>query len=294
MTPRGEVVDLPRGATPLDFAYHVHTDLGHRCRGAKIDGRIVPLNQPLANGDVVEIITGKQPAPSRDWLSPEPGFLVSPKSRAKVRAWFRRIDESRASGARTRGTRSRTRPGRRRPRADRAAGARAACRERRRPAAPASARATSAPRRSPRRSRVCALRALPEIAPMRKPASRVSATRSPVEIEGVGDLPTTMARCCAPVPPEPIAGYVTLGRGVTIHRARCANLLRMQALNPKRVLRVEWNSESDSSAAGKDPRRGVRPPRAAARRVGCDGTENASASTVSIPTPTRTIGSPPS
>src|ERR1700733_12940109 len=94
MTPRGEVVDLPRGATPLDFAYQVHTALGHRCRGAKIGGRIVPLNQPLANGGVVEIITGKQAAPSRDWLSPELGFLVSPKSRAKVRAWFRRIDES--------------------------------------------------------------------------------------------------------------------------------------------------------------------------------------------------------
>src|SRR5580698_2272130 len=100
MTPRGEVVDLPRGATPLDFAYHVHTDLGHRCRGAKVNGRIVPLNQPLANGDVVEIITGRRSAPSRDWLSPEQGFLASPRSRAKVRAWFRHIDESghRAAG----------------------------------------------------------------------------------------------------------------------------------------------------------------------------------------------------
>ena len=96
MTPRGEVVDLPRGATPLDFAYQVHTGLGHRCRGAKIGGRIVPLNHALANGDVVEIITGKQPAPSRgEWSSLELGFLVSAKSRAKVRAWFRRIDESR-------------------------------------------------------------------------------------------------------------------------------------------------------------------------------------------------------
>ncbi|MGH8232415.1 MAG: RelA/SpoT family protein, partial [Steroidobacteraceae bacterium] len=94
MTPRGEVVDLPRGATALDFAYQVHTGLGHRCRGAKLDGRIVPLNQPLANGGVVEIITGKQAAPSRDWLVPELGFLASPRSRAKVRAWFRRLDES--------------------------------------------------------------------------------------------------------------------------------------------------------------------------------------------------------
>ena len=85
MTPRGEVVDLPRGATPLDFAYHVHTDLGHRCRGAKVNGRIVPLNQPLANGEVVEIITGKQAAPSRDWLSPEQGYLASAQPRQGAR-----------------------------------------------------------------------------------------------------------------------------------------------------------------------------------------------------------------
>ena len=107
MTPRGEVVDLPRGATPLDFAYHVHTDLGHRCRGAKVNGRIVPLNQALANGEVVEIITGKQAAPSRDWLSPEQGFLASPRSRAKVRAWFRRLDESEHRSRRPRHARAR-------------------------------------------------------------------------------------------------------------------------------------------------------------------------------------------
>src|SRR6185437_5017040 len=94
MTPKGEVVDLPQGATPLDFAYHLHTELGHRCRGAKINGRIVPLNQPLENGEVVEIITGRQGGPSRDWLGAEQGFLASSRSRAKVRAWFRRLDQS--------------------------------------------------------------------------------------------------------------------------------------------------------------------------------------------------------
>ncbi|HYK26091.1 MAG TPA: TGS domain-containing protein, partial [Steroidobacteraceae bacterium] len=90
LTPKGEVIDLPRGATSLDFAYHVHSDLGHRCRGAKVNGRIAPLTQALANGEVVEIIAGKHPAPSRDWLAPELGYLASPRSRAKVRAWFRR------------------------------------------------------------------------------------------------------------------------------------------------------------------------------------------------------------
>ncbi|MGH8177978.1 MAG: RelA/SpoT family protein, partial [Steroidobacter sp.] len=93
LSPRGEVVDLPRGATPLDFAYHVHTDLGHRCRGAKVNGRMVPLTQPLANGDQVEIVTGKQLHPSRDWLVPSLGYLASPRNRSKVRAWFRKLDE---------------------------------------------------------------------------------------------------------------------------------------------------------------------------------------------------------
>jgi GTP pyrophosphokinase len=198
MTPRGEVIDLPRGATPLDFAYHVHTDLGHRCRGAKLNGRIVPLNQPLGNGDVVEIITGREAGPSRDWLAPDSGFLISPRSRAKVRAWFRHRDEA-AQGP-----------------VERAA------------AVPEAAEPE------------------PELRTPARHRPRAAAARSPVEIEGVGDLPITMARCCAPVPPEPIAGYLTLGRGVTVHRASCANLLRMRVRNAQRVLTVEWNLESGS------------------------------------------------
>ena len=96
LTPKGEVVDLPPGATPLDFAYHVHSDLGHRCRGARVNGRIVPLTRALANGEVVEILTHKFPQPSRDWLSETSGFLVSPRNRSKVRAWFRKLDEEAA------------------------------------------------------------------------------------------------------------------------------------------------------------------------------------------------------
>jgi len=244
MTPRGEVVDLPRGSTPLDFAYHVHTDLGHRCRGAKINGRIVPLNQPLANGEVVEIITGKQAAPSRDWLSPEQGFLASARSRAKVRAWFRRIDESdhRASGRESL-ERELTRAGAgpeliaplvRELKADSAEDLQRLIGE----GEISSSALTQA---------LARLRA-PAPAPLTtvrtRPQRRTG--RSPVEIEGVGDLPITMARCCGPVPPEPIAGYVTLGRGVTIHQARCASLLRMRAVKPERVLNVDWTLDSDS------------------------------------------------
>ena len=245
MTPRGDLVDLPRGATALDFAYQVHTGLGHRCRGAKVDGRIVPLNQPLTSGGVVEIITGKQAAPSRDWLSPELGFLASPKSRAKLRAWFRRVDESRhrALGRETL-ERELARVG---------GGPELIAtlvRELRAESADDLQRQigegdVSASALSQALSRLRAAAPAPLTA-ARTPTTRASAPRSPVEVEGVGDLPTTIARCCGPVPPEPIAGYVTLGRGVTIHRARCPNLLRMQTVNPKRVLRVEWNLDTDS------------------------------------------------
>jgi len=191
LTPKGEVVDLPPGATPLDFAYHVHTDLGHRCRGARVNGRIVPLTRALANGEIVEIITHKHPQPSRDWLSETSGFLVSPRSRSKVRAWFRKLDEE--SGA---------------------AAAQAAP-----PAAPAPVPAASLPRR--------------------KGAARKSA-RSPVILGGVEDLPISFARCCAPVKPESIAGYATVGRGVTIHRADCPGLRRMSASRRDRLIAATW------------------------------------------------------
>ena len=197
LTPKGEVVDLPPHATPLDFAYHVHTDLGHRCRGARVNGRIVPLTRALANGEIVEIITHKHPQPSRDWLSETQGFLVSPRSRSKVRAWFRKLDEEAAQA---------TNPG-----AHNSAGAVAEPA----PVAPVSA------------------------APRRKGVARKSA-RSPVVLGGIEDLPISFARCCAPVKPEAIAGYATVGRGVTIHRSDCPGLKRMSASRPDRLMAADW------------------------------------------------------
>lgn len=199
MTPKGEVVDLPKGGTPLDFAFHVHSDLGERCRGAKVNGRIAPLNQALHSGDVVEIITGKQAAPSRDWLSASSGYLVSSRSKSKLRAYFRRIDEAAS------------------------------------PAAPVAAPPPPAPVERPFE---------PPRAP--RPQKGSHNARSPVEIDGVGDLPITLARCCAPVRPQPIRGYLTLGRGVTIHLADCPGLVRMVRQKPQRVLQVEW-AESESA-----------------------------------------------
>jgi GTP pyrophosphokinase len=194
LTPKGEVVDLPRAATPLDFAYSVHTSLGHRCRGARVNGRIVPLTYALSNGEIVEIITGKQDAPSRDWLAPEQGFLASPRNRAKVRAWFRKQEEAAAGG----------------------------------PEPAEDAQAGEEPEPPP--------------PPPRPPRARPARSDSPVRIEGVGNLPITLAHCCAPLPPQPIAGYVTVGRGVTIHRGNCPSFGRMRELKPQRVLQVEWSS----------------------------------------------------
>ncbi len=240
LTPKGEVIDLPHGATPLDFAYSLHTSLGHRCRGAKANGRIVPLTHPLINGEIVEIITAKHEAPSRDWLAPEQGYLVSARNRAKVRAWFRKQDVG----------------------ANRSAGREIAERELARIGVRAEQLTALAQELKARDAEHlyellgegeltvtqlvhAATRLFEPPAPLRPPAkpSRAAAARkraSPVQIEGVGDLPITWARCCAPLRPQPITGYVTLGRGVTVHRSDCASLARMSALKPDRVLKVEW------------------------------------------------------
>lgn len=198
MTPKGEVVDLPQGATPLDFAFHLHSDLGQRCVGAKVNGRIASFDHKLANGDVVEIRTAKNAVPSRDWLSPQLGYLVSSRSRSKLRNYFRRLDEATSPGS---------------------------------AAPPMPANATPPPPD-------------PDIALLQRHRKPVVSGKSPVEIEGVGDLPITLARCCAPMRPQPISGYLTLGRGVTIHRSGCNGLLRMLQTKPERQLQVEWSSGS--------------------------------------------------
>ena len=241
LSPKGEVVDLPRGATPLDYAYQVHTDLGHRCRGAKVNGRMVSLNHALTNGDTVEIITGKQPNPSRDWLVPALGFLASQRNRAKVRSWFRRQDEgqNREQG-RALFDREMERLGVRAlpmPEILRELGVE-----------DADALYVGLGEGELTIAQVAG--AIQRLQHEREPPKPPRPVRSGaggaggMVVDGVGDLLSTIARCCRPVPPEPILGYITLGRGVSIHRADCANLLRMQVRDPQRVLAVDWGRGS--------------------------------------------------
>ena len=243
LSPRGEVVELPRGATPLDYAYHVHTDLGHRCRGAKVNGRIVPLDRPLANGDQVEIIAGKQPNPSRDWLVPSLGYLVSPRHRAKVRAWFRKLDEAqnRAQGRQLLERELQRLGVREVPLADLAAELHYESPDQLFQAiGEGEVTAAQIAGAVQRRTRP----AEPAPVPARR-AAESTADTSGIRIEGAGQMLSTFARCCRPVPPEPIAGYITVGRGVTIHRKDCPNLLRLEERRPARVIAVEWGTRGD-------------------------------------------------
>lgn len=256
LSPRGDVVELPAGATPLDFAYQLHTDLGHRCRGAKVNGRMVPLTTQLKNGEQVEIVTAKQSLPSRDWLVEANGFLVTRSARSKVRAFFRREDEGthRQDGkevlaremAKAGDSAGITLPvllhelG-----FDNAEELYLAIGEGETTAAAVSG---AIGRLVTRLRAAQATEALASGQPAQGPHSRQSDKNAPrntpsgVQVMGVGDLLSSFARCCRAVPPEPIAGFITVGRGLTLHRTDCVNLKRLRAKDPERVMEVSWGS----------------------------------------------------
>jgi GTP pyrophosphokinase len=245
LTPQGKVIDLARGATVLDFAYNVHTEVGHRCRGAKVNGRIVPLTHVVHNGDRVEILTAKDPRPSRDWLNPRLGFIHGARARAKVRQWFKKEGrEENAAQGRELLEAELKRMGLveadLRPVPERfqlktledlfaavgngdltVAQVVGAAERLRRPEE--QTQPEDLVTRTPRRARGG------------KPGKD-----SGITIQGVGNLMTTIARCCQPVPGDAVVGYITRGRGVTIHRADCSNVLRWQANEPHRLLDVHW------------------------------------------------------
>jgi len=238
-TPQATVIELPAGATPIDFAYMLHTDLGHRCRGAKVDGALVPLNTPLANGQTVEVSVAKEGGPSLDWLNPELGYLAGARARAKVRAWFntQAMAQTVAKG-RDLVERLLQREGKTALERDELAaqlGFKNAdalyevvgkdefslrhIEQLLRPAAPAPA----------------------GDAPLIKPSRAGDASRrGGVLVVGVDSLMTSLARCCRPAPPDAVDGFVTRGKGVAIHRRGCSNLRHMREHSPDRVIAVEW------------------------------------------------------
>ena len=249
LTPLGKVIDLPAGATPLDFAYHVHTEVGHRCRGAKVDGRIVPLDYKLRSGERVEILTARTGEPRRDWLLPANGFLASARSRDKVRAWFHRLDRARNLQA---GREMLDKELRRLGLLQAGHGELLA-------SVLAKFNVTTT-------DELLVLVALGDVGPHQigralleheraaaEPAAAVppptprarrkaASDGSDFTVVGVGNLLVQIARCCQPLPGEPIEGYLTRARGVSVHRADCRAFMRLAAAQPQRVLPVEWGA----------------------------------------------------
>ncbi|MBN2238166.1 MAG: bifunctional (p)ppGpp synthetase/guanosine-3',5'-bis(diphosphate) 3'-pyrophosphohydrolase [Dehalococcoidales bacterium] len=237
-TPKGEIKDLPRGATPLDFAYRVHTDLGHRCIGAKVNGRLVPFNYQLKNGDVVDIMSTKgERGPSRDWLNPVLGYVNTSHAREKIRQWFKKQEKTENS-------------------------------ERGRELLEKSMRQLGIPFAD--REKLQALFkydsledfyvalgsgditthqiALKLADQEQQPkittsTSHIKSPSSPVTVRGVDDLLTTLANCCHPVPGDQIIGYITRSRGITVHRRDCQNILNEKETD--RLISVEWG-DTDS------------------------------------------------
>ena len=240
VTPQGRVVDLPRGSTPVDFAYHLHSELGHRCRGAKVNGQIVPLTYALSNGQRVEIIAAKEGGPSRDWLNPALGYIKSNRARAKVRQWFntQQLDEAIAHG-RAVLDKDLQRLGK--------TGQNLEVLASRLEFGDVNALFAALGRGevTPRQVQSAVLgEEVPEDKPSVHPApSRLTAAPSGVLIVGVDKLLTVLARCCKPAPPDRIVGFVTRGRGVTVHRVDCRNVAR---LPQERLIAADWGKTGAS------------------------------------------------
>ncbi|MEE2000944.1 GTP diphosphokinase [Alkalimonas sp. MEB108] len=248
-TPKGDIVDLPLGSTPLDFAYYVHSSVGHRCIGAKISGRIVPFTYQLKTGDQVEILTGREQNPSRDWLNPHLGYLKSSRARSKVQYWFRQQDKDK----------------------NLAAG---------RDLLDSELAKLNLPMEHPakvlQRFNVNSMDELlvgigggdikltqvvhylqsqqpktnePEIDPRLKQKPSAPRVQSDVVVQGVGNLLTHMAGCCQPLPGDAIIGYITQGRGIAVHRDDCDQFRLMEAQHPERVVDATWGDQYASGYA---------------------------------------------
>jgi GTP pyrophosphokinase len=234
-TPQATVIELPAGATPIDFAYSLHTDLGHRCRGARVDGAMVPLHTPLANGQTVDIIAAKEGGPSLDWLNAELGYLKGHRARAKVRAWF---NAQALSGTVARGRelveKLLQREGRTALKLDDLAAQLGF------KGADALFEVVGKDEYSLRHIENLLKPAEPPAPQAEISLKRARGAEGGVLVVGVESLLTQLARCCRPAPPDAIAGYVTRGKGVAIHRAACSNFRHMAEQQPDRVIPVAW------------------------------------------------------
>lgn len=243
MTPQGRVVDLPSGSTPVDFAYRVHTDLGHRCRGAKVNGQLLPLNTPLETGQQVEILTAKLGGPSRDWLNPALGYIHTKSARTKVRNWFSTLalEETLAEG-RAVIAKELQRAGQ--------TGANVEELARKLDFAKADDLYIAAARGDLNQRHFqsvvrgdASLEALVPDTVETKPRKPVEGNQG-ILIVGVDKLLTQLARCCKPAPPDEIQGFITRGKGISIHRADCSNFANLAALHPERVIETDWGTET--------------------------------------------------
>ncbi|QWE13349.1 bifunctional (p)ppGpp synthetase/guanosine-3',5'-bis(diphosphate) 3'-pyrophosphohydrolase [Polynucleobacter sp. AP-Titi-500A-B4] len=210
LTPLGKVISLEKGSTPIDFAYAVHTNLGHRCRGARVDGAMVPLETALQNGQTVEIIAVKHGGPSRDWISPDKNYVRSQRARQRVRAWFNALDDEEAGQI---------------------------------------AKVAETKSEAPIETKPVA----PEI--VLRNSSRKTGQGGDVLVVGVDSLLTQLARCCRPVPPDSIAGFVTQGRGVSIHRRSCKTFRGLLDRAPERVIQTAWTASAADPEVSSDQKR---------------------------------------
>ena len=253
-TPQGKVIDLTAGSTPVDFAYHVHTDLGHRCRGAKVDGHIVPLNTRLENAQRVEILAAKQGGPSRDWLNPQLGFLLSPRAQAKVRTWFRQeyFEVDVAHGRQTMEKELAR------------AGATATALEKVAVAldhkeldeclaaigrGEITAHQVEVAIRELVAPKVESNAATPEIAVVE--SRQTAKTSSGVLVLGLNNIATMVAKCCKPMPGDAIVGFITKARGVTVHRLDCINITSLSADQRERLMPAQWGNTGDQPFAAE-------------------------------------------
>src|SRR5262245_57583098 len=242
LTPQGKVIDLPAGSTPLDFAYALHTDLGHRCRGARVDGQIVTLDKPLHSGQRVEIIAAKSGGPSRDWLNFERGFVKSPRARQKIRHWFNTqaaletVAEGRAI------VEKELRRAKSAMNLDTLAAKLGFGKQDEFFAAVAREEVNLRQLQTALRGTEPAQKA-PEV---RK--KKVENKKGVLVVGGVQSLMTQLARCCKPVPPDPIRGFVTRGKGVSVHRDDCSSLKRLAERQPERLIDAEWGKGEGSYA----------------------------------------------